>query len=930
MVRFWVAWAVSAALAGAMPALKVFAGEPSAASGSSAALAARAWAILQSKCLACHGDDARSLKGGLDLRTRDSALRGGVSGEAALVPGRPDQSRLYRSVTRTDPDLVMPPKENDKLSAEEVKLLERWIAEGGRWPNAGELWSGPAEGVRVRTSGGLTADWTQRAYDPADLWAYRPLTRPTPPGPGHPIDAFVNARLAEANLAPAPLADRRTLIRRLTFDLTGLPPTPQEIDHFLQDPSPDAYSRLVERLLASPRYGERWAQHWLDVVRYADTSGFANDFERPNAWRYRDYVIRSFNADKPFDRFILEQIAGDEFEPGNPELAIAVGFLRMGPWEHTSMSVAAVTRQQFLDDVTNAIGEVFLGHSLRCCKCHDHKFDPLPTRDYYRLMAVFAPVQFEERAVPFLPGEVSPGFDADAARLRRSIEQASAQLEALAQTHYQAGLAWLKAKGVDTSGLVAPKGAINPYSNVFAQLPEDLRPPRHLGLTNDEIGLIKVLTKRREHLSRSLSRYAPEALTVYNGPPNGYMSTGARNVKKPRPTSPGEVEVIHILAGGALESPLEPVTPGVLSAIPITTEPRREVTIPTTLSGRRLALAQWIASPENPLTARVIVNRLWQHHFGQGIVATPNNFGKMGRKPSHPELLDYLAQYLIEHGWRLKDLHRLIVTSETYRRSARHPARELLTQKDPNNVLLAAFPVRRLSAEEIRDAMLQASGELDLTMGGPGVFPLINMEAALQPRHVMGSVAPAYQPSPTPQQRNRRTIYAFKVRGLPDPMLEVFNRPGTELSCAVRDTTTVAPQAFALFNSQSSADRALALAARLQKLADQPPLQIALAFRLLYGREARPAEVDRCLAHLSRMKPIQEKHPPKPVKWPTVVKRSMVEEMTGESFSWDEPLDVFAEGYVDDLKPWEVGADTRALADLCLVLMNSNEFLYVE
>ncbi|MCH8830979.1 MAG: DUF1553 domain-containing protein [Planctomycetes bacterium] len=350
---------------------------------------------------------------------------------------------------------------------------------------------------------------------------------------------------------------------------------------------------------------------------------------------------------------------------------------------------------------------------------------------------------------------------------------------------------------------------------------------------------------------------------------------------------------------------------------------------PATSTGRRAALARWIASANNTLTARVIVNRIWQQHFGTGLVATANNFGKMGAAPTHPELLDWLATWFIERGWSLKKLHRLIVTSATYRQSTRHPQRKKLRAADPRNQWLAVFPTRRLTAEELRDGMLAVTGELNRERGGPGVYPEINWEVAAQPRHIMGSVAPAYQPSPTPRERNRRTIYAFRYRTLADPLLQVFNRPNSEVSCARREETTVTPQVFALFNGQFVHDRALALAARIVKLSPtNRAKQVDLAFRLIYGRPASASEKVLCLTHVVRMTKHHRKQKPVPVKPPTTLKRQMIEELTGETFTWMESLDLMAH-YQPDLKPWNVTPETRGLAELCLVLLNSNEFVFV-
>jgi hypothetical protein len=930
-------------------------------------------AIFAEKCLACHGNDPADLKGKLDLRSRAGALKGGESGGPAIVPGQPDKSPLYRAVTWDDDTLQMPPKENDRLTAAQVELIRRWILAGAKWDapaavattNSSDAWSSGPDGVRITTSGGLSPEWDNRTYEPDAVWAYRPVRKPDVPtvgnavpgvprtdntdrSPQNPIDAFLLERLRAKGIAGfAPRADRRTLLRRVAFDLTGLPPLPDDVEAFVSpslprsvSPSPEEdrererrrdrekYAGVVAKLLNSPHYGERQAQHWLDVVRYADTAGFSNDFERPHAWRYRDYVIRSFNADKPFDQFITEQLAGDELDADDAEMLIAAGYLRMGPWEHTGMTVAAITRQQYLDDVTHHVGVSLLAQGLRCCACHDHKFDPLPTRDYYRMQAIFATVQFAERPAAFLESENTAGFEAARAQVQARLDQVLAAQAALKKKNQDAIAAFLAEKGVKS----------------LADLPEDQRPKQDylggtFGLTKADLSLRKVYQKSQQYLERELKRFEPFALSVYSGPLNNYQS--------PRPLYAipakleGDVQLVHILTGGSLESPADPVTPGVLSAMV-----GENLSIPETTAGRRLALAKWIASRENTLTARAIVNRVWQQHFGRGLVATPNNFGKMGSRPTHPELLDWLATWFMDNGWSLKRLHELILTSEAYRQQsdildfglpildspavASNPKSKIQNPKsiDPQNRLLWHFPPRRLSAEEIRDAMLAASGELNRDMGGPGVFPELNWEVALQPRHIMGSVAPAYIPSRTPHERNRRTIYAFRIRTLADPMLEVLNRPGSETSCDRRDETTVTPQVFATLNSEFAANRALAMASRLSKEHDSDAGRIAAAFRLVYGREPTNVESDRCLAHLVRMTEHHRQHPPEPTELPSNVKRGMVEELTGEMVHWDEDLSVLKD-YQRDLMPWQADAQTRALADVCLVLMNSNEFLYV-
>jgi hypothetical protein len=670
----------------------------------------------------------------------------------------------------------------------------------------------------------------------------------------------------------------------------------------------------VDRLLASPRYAEQQARHWLDVTRYADTAGFSNDFERPNAWRNRDYVVRAFQNDKPFDRFTLEQIAGDELAPADPEALIAVGYLRMGPWEHTGMTVAAVTRQQWLDDVTNAVGVTFLAQPLRCAACHDHKFDPIPTRDYYRIQAAFATTFFAERAQPFLPSENLTGSQAARELVKDRLKAVEGNQAELQKKAAQALAAFLKERGVQR----------------IEDLPVDQRPKKDYlgsaqGLDKVDITLRKVFSKSKQYFERELLRYEPYALSVYSGPDNGYTSVRLNNpVPNAKTVNPAET---FILKGGTLETPAEKVTPGILSAVALRSSPTAETTLPSDVQGRRLALARWMVGEGKSLTARVIVNRVWQQHFGTGLVATPSNFGKMGAKPSHPELLDWLAATFVEQGWSIKKLHRLIVTSQAHRQASTHGDIKKLQAVDPKNQWLAYFPARRLAAEEIRDAMLVASGELNLHAGGPGFFPEINWEVALQPRHVMGSVAPAYLPSLTPQERHRRTLYAMRIRTLADPLLEVFNRPGSDASCDRRDQTTVVSQAFALFNSTFSQQRSLALADVVVREAAKDKRIDAMYLRVM-GREPNADERRWSQEHLARMEKHHTQHGPVKSALPTKVRREFIEELVGELVAWDEELTPLR-NYRADLQSWQVSAETRALAELALVLLNTNEFLSV-
>ena len=912
--------------------------------------------LLQAKCIACHGGDPAKLEGGLDLRSRAAALGGGDSGEPALRPGRPDESPLYRAAGRDD-DVwsAMPPKEAERLTAEQLADLGRWLKAGAPWPDEArareiaranaDRWSAE-DGVVVRTSGGLSPDWTDRKYKPEGLWAYLPVRKPQTKGTGSAaIDELLARRLPEG-LQLAPPADARTFLRRATFDLLGLPPTPEEVAAFeaayVRD-ADTAVAALVDRLLQSPHYGEQMARHWLDVVRYADSSGFANDFERGNAWRYRDYVVRAFNDDKPYDRFIREQIAGDEIDPNDPEMLVAVGFLRMGPWELTGMEVARVARQRWLDDVTNAVGETFLAHSLQCARCHDHKFDPIPTRDYYALQAVFATTQLAERPAPFLPGENTAGFGE-----RKYFERSVAEHEATLRTLDDKLLAnaerwyaerkldpttWHEAVAAARSGAgrkgTVPRRGGSVFDAARARLQqqgvaEDRYPPKLVGFTASEFGAERVARKGLERLRWELERYEPFALSVYDGrTPDVKAVLSPVRVPANRLTA-GELEETCILAGGDPFSPAAKVGPGVLSAVAGVPQP----TMPDVIEGRRRALAEWIAHRDNPLTTRTIVNRVWLWHFNEPLAGNPNNFGSTGKRPTHPELLDRLAATFVEGGWSFKTLHRAIMNSAAYRRGTEPPDRAALAKLDPAGTSYAVFKPRRLAAEELRDAALAATGELNPTLGGIPNRPEINLEAALQPRQVMGTFAAAWTPNPLPRERHRRSLYALRLRGLADPALETFNAPGPDFSCERREASIVTPQVFALFNSRAGQARALALAARALRESADDAGAVDRCFRLVYGRPATDDERASCLAHLQAMEPIEARAKYEAAPRPTVVRREAVEENTGEKFTFDERLHAYAE-FVPDLEPAGCDVRTRALAHVCLVLLNSNEFVYV-
>ena len=914
--------------------------------------------LFHQKCLACHGKDESQIKGGFDMRSLASMLKGGESKKPALIIGKPEQSPLYLAVTRTHADWQpMPPKEADKLSPEQVTWIKDWISAGASWPDVmrakeiakanAEKWSSE-DGIRVKTSGGLSPEWTDRKYKSEGLWAYQPVKKPIPPmSDGNPIDAFIATRLP-VGLQVAPRADRKTLIRRATFDLIGLPPTPEEVEAFLKDSHSDteAFAKVVERLLNSPHYGERMAQHWLDVTRYADTSGFSNDYDRGNAWRYRDFVVRAFNSDKPYDQFVRKQIAGDEIDPNDPEKIIATGFLRMGPWELTGMEVEKIARQRFLDDVVNSVGETFLAHSLQCARCHDHKFDPVPTRDYYSIQAVFATTQLAERAAPFLPNENLAGFD-EKKYLELRYAEHIAVLGRLDDQMLASAQTWFREKGIDPvkwNAIVAgaadgkfpmrkPMNMRREFKDLFNStrnalmkegVPEDQFPPKFLGFSPEDYGNERVARKGLERLKWELDRYEPYALAVYVGRTRQYKTIfNPLRMPTDRMTA-GELEETCILTGGDPFSAGQKVMPGVLSVL----SAAQKKPIDSAIEGRRLAFADWVANSENPLTTRAIVNRIWLWHFEQPIAGNPNNFGSAGKKPTHPELLDWLAAIFVEKGWSFKAMHRIIMNSDAYCRSTRPLDRKLLADKDPTGTSYAIFKPRRLTAEELRDAMLAATGELNTVLGGIPNRPEINLEAALQPRQVMGTFAAAWTPNPLPSQRHRRSLYALKVRGLPDPLQEVFNAPSSDFSCECREASTVTPQVFSLFNGQASYARALALANRAIKEAKTDEQSIARCFALAFSRPPSQEELQTCLTHWHNIEVLLRDTKLVAPKPPLVVRRDAVEENTGEKFSFTEKLYANAD-FVPDLQPNDVPIHTRALADVCLALFNSNEFIYV-
>ncbi len=602
-------------------------------------------------------------------------------------------------------------------------------------------------------------------------WAFQPRKDPAPPtfttAPDKawaksPIDAFLLAGLKRAGLKPAPPAGRATLIRRVTFDLTGLPPTPEEIDAFLADKSPNAWEKVVDRLLASPHYGEQWGRHWLDVVRFAESDGYEYDMHRPDAWRYRDYVVQSFNSDQPYNEFVKEQLAGDEMDSKNPTLLVASGFNRLGPLrKNAGNQDVASSHNEVLTEMTNIVGAAFLGVTVGCARCHDHKFDPFRQSDYYRLQGHFAQVQPNDLVL------ASQQEQADWKTKAAPVEQEKRRLQMQLRRAPDGEKAQLELQldALDDK-MPAPLAAIYTVTDVPAK--------------------------------------AAPIQVLFHG---DYLSPVAKVGMRP---------LGILLPEATPEAPIDDATP-------------------------RLKLAEWIVDPANPLTARVMVNRVWEYHFGAGLVSTPNDFGRMGTRPSNPELLDWLASRFVENGWHIKPLHRLILLSNAYRQSSISPIEKLAMEKDSENALLWKFSHRRLEAEELRDAMLAVSGRLNLKAGGPSFMTPID------PALVLSLKRPQYWVATRDNSEyDRRTLYMIYKRNLRLPFEEVFDAPDTLLSCARREQSTHAPQALELLNGQTSNDLAAEFADRILMERKTSAERIDYAFRLAAGR--LPTASERTLA----------------------------------------------------------------------------------
>ena len=720
--------------------------------------------VLVEKCTSCHGPDKQ--KGALRVDSRAALLKGGDRGPA-IVPGKPGESLLLQALAH-DGELKMPPKH--KLANAEIAAITEWVRLGAHWPSVEPTTASPKSGERVFTA-------EEKAF-----WAYQPVHRPPVPkvthaaAGTHPIDAFLLAKLREKGLSFAPSADKRTLIRRLTFDLTGLPPTAAEVDAFLADESPNAYEKLVDRLLASPAYGEKWGRRWLDVARYADSNGMDENLAYVNAWRYRDWVIRSFNADKPYDQFIREQLAGDRLPAGtdaeHADRLIATGFLVIGP-KMLAEDDPVKMRMDIIDEQLDTIGQAFMGLTLGCARCHDHKFDPITMADYYSLAGIFYSTKtmqnhtvvaaWNERPIG------SPEAIAALAAHERKLAAARAQLASVQKPGVAA-----------VAGFAAGSIAKSLRDRVAAI--ERAKPPvdQAMAVEDAKGGNLRI------HLRGS------------------HLTLGAEAPRRfPR-----------ILARG------QPVSFG------------------AERSGRR-ELAEWLTRPDHPLTARVMVNRIWAGHFGAGLVRSPDNFGRLGERPSHPELLDWLASEFVARKWSIKQMHRLIVTSTAYRTSSRADVQA--AQKDPENRLLSHFNRRRLEAEEIRDGMLAASGLLDRTLGG-------TLLKATPRQYVTGTANRNYEDYSYP----RRSVYLPVIRSAVYDVLQTLDFPDPSVPNGQRATTTIPTQALFMLNSRLADQTAEALAKSVLEVKGDDAARVQEAYRRALTRAPSPVEIETVLAYLKK------------------------------------------------------------------------------
>ncbi|MCC6538765.1 MAG: PSD1 domain-containing protein [Bryobacterales bacterium] len=834
--------------------------------------------VFEAQCGACHSEKQKT--SGFSIASMEAVIRGGSKHGQAVIAGHPENSPLVKMLKgELQPAMPM----GKPLAPEAIAKVEAWV-----------------KSLTAEQAGLRKQEWR---------WPFERPKRVAPPDVQNdawvrnPVDRFILSRLDKGGLRPAAEAAPRVLARRLYFDLLGVAPSPGEIDAFLSDDRPGAYERLVERLLVDPRYGERWGRHWLDLVRYGETSGLEGDGAIGNAWRYRDWVVQAFNNDMPYDRFVLQQLGGaDEHSqtrnnyPINVQGHVPLGFLRVAPWDRSNL-VAEDVRANYLAEVTAATSSIFLGMTMGCARCHDHKYDPIPQRDYYRFQAFFNAIQVENETVPYKDKAFAAKADAKIKEYEKLLRDGP---EKVALDQYEKELLpkLIAARRAAAQGKELTREdlrlELRRETGVFtasererhADIKEDADrtqdPDEKKILDEHEAGLLVLLkeryarpgvdaakrfdaltvadvraeasrqsskifseaerdkhtelTQKLDVYQRRLGRWRPVALTVKNvaGPPNGPMLAPMR-----------------ILLRGDYRQPGGEVTPGFPTVITGKEETAEMITdryrqYPT--RGWRLTLARWIASPENPLTARVMVNRIWQHHFGRGIVATPSDFGKNGERPSHPELLDWLALEFMDRGWSVKEMHRLMVNSSTYRQSPENPAMAA-NAADPDNKLLWRFARRRLEAEVIRDSILAASGRLNPEMGGPSMFPPLPEDLADFARYGRGGGL-MWETNEREADARRRSLYIFQRRSLPLPMMAAFDATVFSESCDRRSVTTTPLQALSMMNGYLVHEEAAELARRVTREAGaNREAQVKRAFEIVLNRAPRADELTQFAQH---------------------------------------------------------------------------------
>ena len=797
--------------------------------------------ILETRCLKCHGGAMQLAK--LDLRSREAALKGGEKGPS-IVPGKPELSSLYKRAAGTEkPAMPM----DGKLSAAEVDLLKRWIEQDAKWDE--KIEAAPVDASSLED---MKISDEARKY-----WAFqKPVRARVPAGADHPIDAFLRKTLTDRGLKSAPPAPNATLVRRAYLDLIGLPPTPEETRAYLNDKSPRAWENLIEKLLASPHYGERWGRHWLDVARYADSNGYEHDFDRPNAWRYRDYVIQSFNRDTPYNVFLAEQIAGDELDWVTQDTLIATAFLRnyakVGFRENDNPQF----RYDYLDDMIATLGRGVMAMTVQCARCHNHKFDPIPQKDYYKFQAaLFGYVEVDH---PLLPRDQADLYrrqladvDAKLTPLRDQIRDLERPYKDILVTEKSKRYPLNIQQAINTPEAQRTPGQVllaNQILRTVSVSPRDIErimKPEELALKNKLAADMSAIEKTRPKpvpvamgITDGDYRFTPDGAGDEPAPGKGTKRELTEGSFLHTGTGAFKVPPSYFLHHGDVNSPGSVMEPGFLTVATYGNPPTADPPASGRTSGRRRALAEWLGSTENPLTARVIVNRIWQHHFGRGIVSTIDNFGKMGELPTHPELLDWLAVEFMQRGWSIKEMHRLIMTSEAYRMSSQFVDDDNLA-KDAANLYLWRFRQQRMEAELVRDNILAVSGSLNAKLGGPAVFPKL-------PEEVLASMNKGiWKTQEEGPDTWRRSVYVYRKRGLPFPFFEVFDLPDQNLTCGSRNVSTVPTQALTLLNNDFIFTHAKRFAVHVRSLSSDKQEQVTLAYELALSRP--PSDEERKL-----------------------------------------------------------------------------------